>query len=138
MSAIGQALFWKLSNDTNVTALVGKNILPEYLFQRNNTYPAIIYEANADTDRDRTYAGFSGYAKSRAIIRCIGRKYSDADALASAVINSLDDQFGNWNGLTVQRCFYMEIEEDETVDPTSEKTLLYIQNLTFDLHLTLK
>lgn len=92
--SIEEAIYYKLTNDTDVAAIVSTRVYPMKL-PPNPTYPAITYQ-RISTARWHNYAGASGRARPRFQIDCWldgsnrAEAYDDARDLATKVRKCLD------------------------------------------------
>jgi len=53
-----------LLSKSSITNLVGTRVFPDYIPQKNSTYPAIVYQIISDTP-EHTLAGAAGYTGTR-------------------------------------------------------------------------
>jgi hypothetical protein len=129
---LGQALYARLSADAGVTALCGANLYPNYIRESEQLYPQIVY-AVEDVAEDAAHDGLSGLITAKARVTAVGKTYAAADALAAAVLASLDAQTGSWGTSWVLGCWLDDLHEDLVHDPSSEQVLYYLKELTFQI-----
>lgn len=93
---IEQAVYKILKTDPGVTALVVGRIFAGVMPQQNQTFPAIVYRAPADSGRMNVYTLEGGIALVRQRIQVFsaGRTYGQAALVDAAVGDALDEYRG--------------------------------------------
>jgi hypothetical protein len=121
---IGNAIVWKLKNDTAVSAAVGDNIFPHNAPMDINVMPQILYEFKTPT-AEINYSGATGLYSMEVSIYCVGKLYSDAQALARLVLVALQGQGGLWDTINVDNCIFQDYAEDNNMNPNDPNDILF-------------
>lgn len=123
MSA-SKALYARLSADATISGLVGNRIIPT--FAPKGQFPQIVYELGG-ADRLRSHDGPIGLVKQRVTLSCISSlptgAYNQAQSLANAVKDALENQGGTWGGVVVRKVFFQDDDDAPFTDP--ETNLVY-------------
>jgi len=117
VSAFEEGLYWHLSHDAGVIALVGSRIYPQVIPQ-DVALPAMAYQ-RISGPRDHTHSGPSGLARARVQITCSASSYSQAKGVAAAVRESVDGFKGTMLDVTVGAAF---VEDEIDGYGTSQET----------------
>ena len=129
---IAAALVSKILATTAVTNLIDDRIYAAYDRLENKVYPLAVYKVE-EVSTLNCNDGPTGNISGDFQIACIGESYSDADALATALLTALDGASGTWAGLQVQGVFLKEngISDDILTEPQTEEILYFIKELNF-------
>lgn len=124
---INRAVFWKLSNDPAITAIVGKRVYPHtHPPTTQPTYPLIVFSPAEAEPMGTTMT------RHDVDIACIASSLAAARSLADAVRVALDDQRGTWGGVIVDRAtFVSSNEQTERV----ANGIFWVVELTFSMAL---
>lgn len=109
------AIYNRLSTTSEITALVGNRIEPE--FSAGPDYPRILYTIDEET-AVRSHDGYAGLTSATVTISLLSSTKSQALALADLVFGVLESQGGTWGGVKVRRCFFQG--QDESVVTAAE------------------
>lgn len=114
---IEQALYARLTADSNVTALVANRIYPREL-PHNQPLPAIVYR-RITTTLEHAMGRTPELRVATLQINCFGDEARDADNLGDAVKKSLVRGGGTWASVVVQDMFLDD--ENDLYEPNSDK-----------------
>jgi hypothetical protein len=131
----GSAIFSRLSTDTNISALVGNRIYPQYVREVDKVYPELIYKVEQDT-ADLCYDGPTGLQTCTLNVYVIGNPRQIVEPVANAVLTSLNGSLGQWGTHTyVQGCFIKDdgISDDIDTEQVDETIIAYIKELAFEV-----
>lgn len=108
--SIESGLYTHLTNDPDVSALVGDRIYP-LLVPQDASLPAIAYQ-RISTGREEAHTGPSGLCSARIQLTCIADSYESAKSVADAVRKSLDGFSGTMGTFEVGACFVVNDRDD--------------------------
>jgi hypothetical protein len=109
--SIGKAIVSRLTGDTDVAALVGTNVKPQ--FRAKDDVPAIVYEVSGDDDNG------SNPVAAQVRLLLIASSYAQLQDLSNKVRTALNQQWGTWGGVLVQGVFLEDESEDSLTVGTS-------------------
>lgn len=101
MTTVEEALFYQLSNDSDVTDVVGTRIFPNVIPQ-DATLPAVAYQ-RVSGPRLLAHDGPTGYATGRFQLTCTGSSYSSVKEAVNALRGSLDGLSETVSGVEIER-----------------------------------
>jgi len=119
---IGEALFDKVTSDSDVTALIGTRMYPNVIPQ-DATLPALAYQ-QISRPGSMAHDGAPGYAWPRYQITAQAQTYDEVDDLTNKVRIALDGSSGLWGGaggVTVEGAFVKDIRDGYQF-PTERET----------------
>jgi hypothetical protein len=99
MASAEEAIFALLSNDSDVTDIVGTRIYP-VITPEEGQYPALSY-FRVDGPREHVLEGPAGLARPRIQVDAWANDSATARAAIAAVISALDGFIGNAGGVRV-------------------------------------
>lgn len=106
---IESALYTHLTNDSNVTELVGTRIYP-LVVPQDADLPAIAYQ-RISGPRTHTHDGATNPAWARLQLTMVATRYSGAKALAEVVRQSLDGLAGSLGGVRAAVTLDNEVDD---------------------------
>lgn len=90
---VGKVIYNILSNDVDVSALVGTRIYPNAINYDSTTMPAVVY-TETDNDPTNTKSTVSQLDQINILISCFAETYSQADDLAIKVRKAFESNYG--------------------------------------------
>jgi hypothetical protein len=111
----GKALYYLLTNDSPISAIVGTRVFPE-IADQEQTKPYVVYNIRSNDPSD-VQAGPSALDTASVEVNCYAPTYSGAIDLSDAVRTCLDRRSGTYSGVNVQSIQYitevMDFEEPQ-------------------------
>ena len=101
---VGKAIYYLLTNDANIAALVDDRVYPEVANQQD-AKPYVVYNVRSNDPSD-TQKGPSELDTAAVEINCYAPTYETAIAISVAVRAAIDRVQGTYNGVNVQSCQY--------------------------------
>jgi len=101
---VGKAIYYLLTNDANIAALVDDRVYPEIANQQD-AKPYVVYNVRSNDPSD-TQKGPSELDTAAVEINCYAPTYETAIAISVAVRAAIDRVQGTYNGVNVQSCQY--------------------------------
>jgi len=113
----GKALYYILTGDADLSALVGSRVFPEIAAQDAAT-PYVVYQLSSVEPQD-TKSGPSTLDEVRFEVFCVSNEYTEAQDVTEAVRTALDRARGTFQGVPVQSVQYLD--EDAEFEATTHE-----------------
>tara|TARA_R110001606_G_scaffold68796_4_gene157135 strand:- start:6204 stop:6611 length:408 start_codon:yes stop_codon:yes gene_type:complete len=126
---IGKAIFNILTNNANVTAIVGTRVFPNVAAQTTQ-FPFIIYNV-AKADPSNTKDGVSTLDVISCMISCYSESYSSCTDLSKKVRIALDRLSGTFASEQIQSIEFTDY--NDVFDDTSGDSGIYRKALDFNI-----
>ena len=123
--SISQAIYGQLSTDVSVAALSGGRVFPHTAPPMVKEYPLVVYSASMQ-EPERHTTGNSSLQSYKVDVACIAITLADAEELADAVTDCLDNQSGTWGEQVVHAAFLEDDSEDMVTVADSPHDRYYI------------
>ena len=111
----GKALYYLLTNDSPISAIVGTRVFPE-IADQEQTKPYVVYNIRSNDPSD-VQAAPSALDTASVEVNCYAPTYAGAIELSDAVRTCLDRRSGTYSGVNVQSIQYitevMDFEEPQ-------------------------
>jgi len=127
----GLAIYNILSNDADVSQLVGVRIFPN-VAKNSTQFPFIIYDVNGETptnDKD----GVSTLDTDSLMVSCYSETYKQASVLGLRIRKALDRVKGTFGGVEIQSIQY--VGYDDLFDDDSGDEGIYRKALNFNIRI---
>ena len=102
---VGKAIYYLLTNSTDIAAIVSTRVFPE-VAQQDAPLPYVVYNVTNNEPSD-TKAEPSELDTANVEVNCFSTSYTESIDLAVAVRAALDRVTGTYNGVNVQSIAYM-------------------------------
>jgi hypothetical protein len=129
MGDAGTAIVWKLNSDSNVSDLVTD--ITAVIEVQGVDYPRIIYVCEEMEFLSPTLTSNGGLVTQKMMLNILAHTYAEVQAIAQAVIISLDRQRGAWGSVSVLGVFFRN--QSDTEEYADKQTLFYNKQLTFEV-----
>jgi len=128
---IGKALYYLLSNDIDVSGIVGTRIYQD-MPPQDSAFPFIVYTviSTAPTNT-KDYSTKSVLDAVQVQIDMYSRKVTEINNLATYVRNQLDGYTGTQSGSIIRQCRFLN---DSSGDPELEIPV-YFRSQDYEIHL---
>lgn len=113
-----KALYWLLSNDAGVRALVGNRIYP-LVAPQDREKPLLVYQT-VSTARGYEQDGADGLVRQRVQITVVAESVETARTTAQALRNCLSGYQGTINGIKI---YLIALENEYDIAPNAESNL---------------
>lgn len=127
----GLAIYNILSNDADITALVGARIFPN-VAKNSTQFPFVIYDVNSEKPED-TKDGVSSLDVDSVMISGYSKTYIEASDLALKIRTALDRASGSFGGVEIQSIQYNGF--DDLFDDDSGNEGVYRKSLNFNIRI---
>jgi len=101
----GKAIYYLLSNNDGLSALVGTRVFPE-IAEQNTALPYVVYTIRSNEPSD-TQRGPSELDTASVEVNCFAETYQTAIAISVAVRAAIDRAKGTYSGVNVQSIQYL-------------------------------
>jgi hypothetical protein len=101
----GKAIYYLLSNNAGLSALVGTRVFPE-IAEQNTALPYVVYTIRSNEPSD-TQRGPSELDTASIEVNCFADTYQTAIAISVAVRAAIDRAKGTYSGVNVQSIQYL-------------------------------
>ena len=112
----GKAIYSILTNDSDVSALIGTRVYPQVAAQ-GAAFPFVVYVLQDNTPSD-TKSGVSTLDEIRYDIVAAAETYSDLSSITERIRLALDRYTGTVSGIVVDSIQFIDLDVDN--DPATE------------------
>jgi hypothetical protein len=123
---VTKAAYAKLTGTPDINTPTAGHIYPIRVPQSVTHFPRMVY-AVENEERDSTYDGDSGFAKATLTVLAICQTPASADQMSKALKDALNDDDGEWAGVTIHGCFLESDDAYEQSEPETTRTLYFVE-----------